>query len=67
MEIAEDIEATAREVTVRIHLGHQLVTAGEPREAAEVWRRAHALAVRLQDPATHEIEALLEAAPAGNR
>jgi DNA-binding SARP family transcriptional activator/tetratricopeptide (TPR) repeat protein len=61
LRVAEDVEATARQVTVGIHLGHQLVAAGESGEATEVWRRAHLLAIRIHDPAAHEIEALLDA------
>ncbi|WP_433260924.1 BTAD domain-containing putative transcriptional regulator [Actinosynnema sp. CS-041913] len=59
LKVAEEVDATARESALRVRLGHRLVAAGERSQAIDVWRRAHELAIQRQDPAAHEIEALL--------
>lgn len=59
LDATEDTQATARTVSLRVDLGHQLLAAGRRDEAVDVWRRAHELAVQRQDRLASEIETLL--------
>jgi DNA-binding SARP family transcriptional activator len=60
LRAAEDTLTLARTVAIQVDLGRQLLAAGERDEAAEVWRRAHELAIQRQDGLSTEIETLLK-------